>query len=175
MPIEVGDVVRFKDIGYGLSGQKVTVKYVEGNICELVQIPGYRFSLDGFELVQKCKYKTWERVTLKGVFWNESTCDFVVEDIVGQVKKNGFIDFEERTLDLFGVPVTKIGKMYSAEESSGDFDVVICEPDEKEVLRAKTTIGFYLAGRIKETKKELEEQERQYEALKQRLKENYVK
>ena len=115
-----------------------------------------RFLIDNFELVKECPYKDGEEIALKSVYWNSESFRFVIYDTVGTFnEKNGYIDFKERTMDCFGVPCVKIGKMYDREQHSNDYDVVFCLPTDEAVQAAKKVWEQVTSDKIKELEEEL--------------------
>ena len=172
----IGDVVRFKGADKELQGQEFSVSFTKtlsngDDEIELTDYPMYCFNASQFELVQKCPYADGDRITVKAVYWNLESKKFVIDEVIGAFSsKNGLIDFDERTLDCFHVPLIKLGRFYSSEENGNDFDVVFCLATDNDVKKAKQVWLNTINERISEIKQELSEMVASRDALASALK-----
>lgn len=165
--ISVGDTVAFKD-----DEQKrpliVDFIHMDGSL-EFAEIPDYIFPVSCVELVKKCPYQKGQTVELTAVYWRECDNDFIEKKVVGTVKVNGWIEFDERTFDHFGISVTRLNRVRTGDEAGCDCDAAFCEPGDDNIRKAKMDFLRILSSKVKDLKEEYEENEAQLRAMRERI------
>ena len=169
----IGDTVQFANAEEELKGKVFMISHTEQvgdkeEIC-LEGFSMYTFSAEQFELVKKCPYKKGDRVSINAVYWNQDRNYFVVDEVVGTVTDSGYIEFDQRTMASFCVPVNKLGVFWSNEENGNDFDVVFCLSLKEEIQKAKKLWLDVLDERVKDLEEELNELKNSREELKKQL------
>lgn len=170
----IGDVVRFVEAKKELAEKEFVISHIsrvgekEEEIC-LEGFEMYFFAPSQFELVRRCPYKTGDRISVSAVYWNQEKNRFVIDEVMGTVVEDGCIDFDERTMDCFHVPITKLGIFWGNEENGNDYDVVFCLSTEEEIRKAKKIWFNVMERKVKELKEELKEVKSSCEELKAQI------
>ena len=165
--IAVGDIVR-------LEGDKdntpLTVNFIheDGNL-EFVEAPFYTFPADIAVVTKKCPYKEGDKVQLTALFWRESEKNFIERKIFGTVESGGWINFNERTFDHFGIGVAHLNAVRTAEDSGNDYDCAFCEPSEENIRKAKLSYLRRLTSKVEDLKEDYEDANSQLLAMRQQI------
>ena len=165
--INVGDTVAFID---DEKKQLLTVNFIHEDGClEFVEVPFYTFPVSGVELVKKCPYQEGHAVELTGMFWRECDNDFIEKKVVGTVERNGWIEFDERTFDHFGISVTHLNRVRTGDDAGCDCDAAFCEPGDDNIRKAKMDFLRILSSKVEELKEEYEEKDAQLRAMREKI------
>ncbi len=163
----VGDKVRFTE---DKDNHVLTVAYLteDGSGIELMEFEDTYFSAEAFTLVKRCPYENDEKIKLTAVFWNDEKKTFQMREVVGTFK-DGYIDFQKRTYDHFGVFVYHLNSVRTGEMAGVDYDCAFCEPGEENIRKVKLEYLRMMTRKVEDLKEDYGTANSQLMAMRQQI------
>lgn len=141
----------------------------EDDSIELEEFKTAQFPENLLKLVKRCPYKTNDQVNLTAVYWLEEKKRFSTWDIVGVVNGYGFICFDERIRDHYGVSVNHLNTVRTADMEGVDYDCAFCESGEDNIRKVKLEYLRMMTSKVQDLKEDYENANSQLMAMRQQI------